>query len=142
MKHDEVYFPDKTGRTIEKPRTEPFGVRTYIFGLSIVYDVINKFPDKFSASSKNDLLILRFEIRTLRVFMCADEFNEFAKDFRAVLADQHAILTKIAELGGAEILDTNPDLQSDYINTNERVVEMVQRVHTLYREQVTFKNIF
>lgn len=139
MKHDGVYFPDKTSRTAEKPRTETFGVRVYIFGLSIVYDFINKL---FSAHPNNDLLILRFEVRTLRVFMYADEFNEFAEDFRAVLADQHAILTKIAELGGAEILDTNPDLRSDYINTNERVVEMVQRVHTLYRDQVTFKNIF
>lgn len=139
MKHDEAYFPDKTSRAIKKPRTESFGVRAYIFGLSIVYDFINKL---FSAPPNNDLLVLRFEVRTLRVFMYADEFNKFAEDFRAILADQHAILTKIAELGGAEILDTNPDLRTDYINTNERVVEMVQRVHTLYRDQVTFKNIF
>jgi len=116
--------------------------RSFGWSVSKVYNLAASFARIFEAPAKNDLSLLKFEMTMLDSFMATMEFDPLEAEVRRAESSQSSMLYRIHAAGGVDALGGNEELLAEYVEVNTNIEMVVAKVHTLYAERVTFKNIF
>lgn len=128
-------------------------LRSYVWFVAKACGVAMVVANVFSRQASNDFRLIEFKMIALAVFssvicketerseLVGDAYDALAECVNQAYKEQECVLARIYDAGGVDAIE-NDGLRAEFDRVNTQAETVIQKVNAMYREVVTFRNIW